>query len=254
MCNGLGGYASGTLGGLPTRRYHGLLIAGLPNPAGRVMMLSSLAVQLKLPEGSAHARVDVGWVPSTMTAGVALELVAFSLELGLPVWRSAGFGVTLERRVVLSHAHNTTMIEYRLLEGGPVRLELRPALQFRGHDEPVSTAVPAAYPLTAYGARLELLAPAPLPPLRLHLTGKRTSFVIEPMSVPDLAYSTEESRGYASRGQLSKIVSNAAMYLEPHTDQIFEDVPPFQPFYIYIERLASRNAMQTCSQRISQPP
>jgi hypothetical protein len=32
--NGLGGYASGTIGGIPSRRYHGLLIAALPNPAG----------------------------------------------------------------------------------------------------------------------------------------------------------------------------------------------------------------------------
>jgi glycogen debranching enzyme len=87
-------------------------------------------------------------------------------------------------------------------EGGPIRLELRPALQFRGHDEPVSTAIPEAYPLHAVAARIELAAPLPLPPLRLHLTGERTSFVIEPMAVPDIAYATEESRGYASRGKL----------------------------------------------------
>src|SRR5204863_9932024 len=41
VANGLGGYACGTIGGIPTRRYHGLLVAALPNPAGRVMMLSS---------------------------------------------------------------------------------------------------------------------------------------------------------------------------------------------------------------------
>ncbi|HEY0193988.1 MAG TPA: glycogen debranching enzyme N-terminal domain-containing protein, partial [Kofleriaceae bacterium] len=35
VCNGLGGYAGGTLGGAPTRRYHGYLIAAQPNPAGR---------------------------------------------------------------------------------------------------------------------------------------------------------------------------------------------------------------------------
>src|SRR6185369_13776085 len=73
--------------------------------------------------------------------------------------------------------------------------------QFRGHDEPVSTAVPDAYPLTCYGNRIEVIAPAPLPPLRLHLAGSRTSFVLEPLGVPDLVYSTEASRGYESRGQ-----------------------------------------------------
>ena len=198
VCNGLGGYASGTIQGVPTRRYHGYLIAALPNPAGRVMMLNSLAVQVKLPD----RRIDVGWVPPTVAAGVCLDLVEFTLEVGLPVWRYRGFGVTLEKRVVASHTHNTMVIELRLLEGGPLRLELRPSIQFRGHDEPVSTQVPEAYPLTAFGSRIELAAPGPLPALKLHLSGRRTSFVIEPMSVPDIAYSTEESRGYASRGQL----------------------------------------------------
>ncbi|MDQ6695133.1 MAG: S-layer homology domain-containing protein [Chloroflexota bacterium] len=48
----------------------------------------------------------------------------------------------------------------------------------------------------------------------------------------------------ASRGQLSKIVSNAAGFTEAHTEQTFEDVPTDNPFYVYIQRLASRDVMQ----------
>src|SRR5262249_640743 len=40
VTNGLGGYASGTVTGSITRRYHGLLISALPNPLGRMMMLN----------------------------------------------------------------------------------------------------------------------------------------------------------------------------------------------------------------------
>jgi predicted glycogen debranching enzyme len=202
VCNGLGGYASGTLRGIPTRRYHGLLVAALPNPAGRVMMLNALAVQLRIHEGARPARVDVGWVPPELSAGAGLELVEFRLELGLPVWRFAGFGVTIEKRIVLSSGHNTTLILYRMLDGSPLRLEIRPLVHFRSHDDPVSTELPEAYPLTAYGARLELVPPHDLPRLRLHLAGPRASFVIEPRQAPDLTYPTEESRGYASRGHL----------------------------------------------------
>ncbi len=197
--NGLGGYASGTLGGCPTRRYHGLLISALPNPAGRVMMLNALAEVIRLTD---HSRCDLGWVESTFSQGKCLELVELELELGLPVWRFRGHGVAIERRVAMAYGHNTTIVTYRLLEGGPVRLELRPALQFRGHDEPVSTAVPEAYPLHAVGARIEVAAPAPVPGLRLHLEGVRPTFVIEPRAVPDIGYVVEERRGYASRGQL----------------------------------------------------
>lgn len=48
----------------------------------------------------------------------------------------------------------------------------------------------------------------------------------------------------ASRGQISKIVSNAARFGEAHTEQTFEDVGTASAFYIYIQRLASRNVMQ----------
>src|SRR4029077_16932953 len=48
VTNGLGGYASGTLLGAITRRYHGLLIAALPAPLGRVVMLNQLTEHLEL--------------------------------------------------------------------------------------------------------------------------------------------------------------------------------------------------------------
>jgi hypothetical protein len=47
----------------------------------------------------------------------------------------------------------------------------------------------------------------------------------------------------ATRGQISKIVSNAAGFSEPHTEQTFQDVAPGSTFYDFIERLASRGVM-----------
>jgi len=199
VTNGLGGYASGTLGGAPARRYHGLLVAALPNPAGRAMMLNYLGEQLRLRDGS---RVDLGWAAPTLGTGATLPLLEFRLELGLPVWTFSDGKLTVERRVFLAYRHNTSVIAYRVLGGGPVRIELRPALQFRGHDDPVSTALPEAYALQAFGPRIEVIAPSPYPSLRLHLEGLRGSFVIEPRQTPDLAYAIEQSRGYAGYGQL----------------------------------------------------
>src|ERR1700754_1679335 len=51
VTNGLGGYASGTVGGVSTRRYHGLLIAAMPAPLGRMMMLNHLSEQIRLDDG-----------------------------------------------------------------------------------------------------------------------------------------------------------------------------------------------------------
>src|SRR6266699_2958666 len=51
VTNGLGGYASGTVAGVATRRYHGLLIAALPAPLGRIMTLSHLSEKARLKSG-----------------------------------------------------------------------------------------------------------------------------------------------------------------------------------------------------------
>src|SRR5437588_10654132 len=49
VTNGLGGYASGTVSGAVTRRYHGLLIAALPGPLGRIVMWSHVSEFVRVP-------------------------------------------------------------------------------------------------------------------------------------------------------------------------------------------------------------
>ena len=56
LANALGGYASGTVGGVVTRRYHGLLVAALPAPLGRVVMLNHLLECLTPPGGTRRRR------------------------------------------------------------------------------------------------------------------------------------------------------------------------------------------------------
>ena len=44
VTNGLGGYAAGTVSGIPTRRYHSFLVAALPAPFGCMMLLPRTSV------------------------------------------------------------------------------------------------------------------------------------------------------------------------------------------------------------------
>src|SRR5881397_2345413 len=85
VTNGLGGYASGTVGGAITRRYHGLLISALPNPLGRMMMLNGLSERLRLPDRSVvyTGAEELSAVPPEHT----LKVSEFRLEAGLPIWR-----------------------------------------------------------------------------------------------------------------------------------------------------------------------
>jgi len=69
--------------GAITRRYHGLLIAAMPNPLGRMMMLNGLSE--RLPDRR------VMYTGAEELAGISPEatlvLSEFRLEAGLPVWR-----------------------------------------------------------------------------------------------------------------------------------------------------------------------
>src|SRR3954452_8884274 len=123
VTNGLGGYASGTVSGVMTRRYHGLLVAALPAPFGRVVMLNHLAEHLRLPDGRKIALGGEERVGSSPELHGAQYLREFRLEVGLPVWQFDLGGWTLEKRLLLPHQQNTVHIGYALVSGeGPVRL------------------------------------------------------------------------------------------------------------------------------------
>src|SRR5262245_56047548 len=109
VTNGLGGYASGTIGGIATRRYHGLLIAALPAPEGRCLVLPRIDECLLLAGGVC---LGLGRDPETAGAQSAghLPLEEFRLEQGMPVWRYSGRGIVIERRVLMPHAQNTAHV------------------------------------------------------------------------------------------------------------------------------------------------
>jgi predicted glycogen debranching enzyme len=203
VTNALGGYASGTVVGAATRRYHGLLVAALPAPLGRVMMFNHLLEQVRLPGGH---RVQFGG-EERAEGGLELHGTAhlreFRLEAGLPVWRYQFDGATLEKRVLLSHLQNTVYLRFELVEGGgPVRLKLRPSVHFRPHDAAVSGAHTGPYVLTAVDNRYELSARDSFPPLRMRFTGQRAAFTIDGQELPHILYRVELSRGYDCRGTL----------------------------------------------------
>src|SRR6478752_10735301 len=85
VTNGLGGYASGTVSGVASRRYHGLLIAALPAPLGRWVMLNHLTELIRLPDGTT-LRIGGEERGRELQLHGADVLREFRLEMGLPVW------------------------------------------------------------------------------------------------------------------------------------------------------------------------
>jgi predicted glycogen debranching enzyme len=204
VTNGLGGYASGTVAGAVTRRYHGLLVAALPAPLGRTVMLNHLAEELRLPGGM---RVSLGGTESS--AGIDLPgatfFADFHLDTGLPVWRYRVDGHVVEKRIVMPHFQNTVVVIYRLIEGaGALRLRLRPSAHFRSYDAPVDAPLEAPCRLVADDNRYEMYAAAQdIPPLRfMQRGGERPALVLMPQHHTSIAYRIERDRGYEAIGHM----------------------------------------------------
>jgi predicted glycogen debranching enzyme len=203
VTNGLGGYASGTISGVVTWRYHGLLIAALPAPLGRVVMLNHLSEHLRLPDGRC---LQIGGEETRHSEGAIAGnefITEFRLENQMPVWRYEVDGVVLEKFLVLLHGQNTVHINYRLLSGREtLRLELRPSMHFRGHERSVSEMPGRDYVFSAEAGRYEVFAGEALPVLRMVLKGDHTAFIYDGGTQREIIYQKEADRGYESRGIL----------------------------------------------------
>jgi glycogen debranching enzyme len=85
VTNGLGGYSSSTMAGVITRRYHGILVAALPNPIGRIVMLNHLGERLVLGDRSAFLNSEER-AGGRLDPDAAALITDVRLEAGLPVW------------------------------------------------------------------------------------------------------------------------------------------------------------------------
>jgi predicted glycogen debranching enzyme len=204
VTNGLGGYASGTIAGAITRRYHGLLIAALSAPLGRTVMLSHVAEQVRHADGRRYeigGRERSGDAPDALGLGFLTE---FRLEAGLPVWRYDVGGLVIEKRVFLSHMQNTVYLMYELLSGADrVELALRPSVNFRAQEAPVSEPLGSPYEFRSVDEKFEIaLKGGALPPLRMKLDASDATFTLKGKRLDHVLYPVEESRGYQARGDL----------------------------------------------------
>jgi predicted glycogen debranching enzyme len=209
VTNGLGGYASGTVLGPITRRYHGLLIAALPNPYGRFMTLHGLSERFRR---AGREVLFAGPRDLADREGTMLTPLEFRLECGLPVWKYDVWGCLIEKRVLMPYRQNTVYVEYRYTQGeGAIRLGLRPGIQFRNHDAQIDPGIDTAYTVEMRDWRLEVksaevksaeLKSAMVTTVLRLKTNPAAAFTYDPKIVP-IDYPAEQHRGYPFQGRLS---------------------------------------------------
>ena len=133
---GAGAYASSTLAGTHTRRYHGLLVAALDAPCGRHVMVSHVDASLEIPDPSARRAARQRWdlakhqFPSVDPEATPFYLARFDQD-PLPRWTYEVAGGTLEVTLALVRGENAIALRYAWRGPQPVLLKLRPLLAVR---------------------------------------------------------------------------------------------------------------------------
>jgi predicted glycogen debranching enzyme len=141
--NGIGGFASSTITGLNTRRYHGLLVAATKPPLGRILMLSKLEETLII-NGSRYELSANQYAGALYPQGFQYQ-TGFRLE-PFPIFTYEIEGITIEKSVLMIQGENSAVVQYEMRERGGTSssgsqsisrgsrsLELRPLIAFRDY-------------------------------------------------------------------------------------------------------------------------
>ena len=131
VTNGLGGFASGTVAGTATRRYHGLLVAALQPPVKRTLLVNGLDESVRYLE-TVHSLATNRWTSGFISPRGYLQIESFYLEGCKPVWRYALADALVEKRIWMKQGENTTYVQYSLLRGnGAIELEGKVLVNYR---------------------------------------------------------------------------------------------------------------------------
>ncbi|MBD1822031.1 amylo-alpha-1,6-glucosidase [Cyanobacteria bacterium FACHB-DQ100] len=133
VTNGIGGFASGTIAGLLTRRYHGLLIAALNPPLDRTLLTTKLEESVQY--GTEIYPLSTNrWVDRTVKPQGYKQIERFFLEGTVPVWRYACGDAILEKRIWMQQGENTTYVHYQLHRATqPLTLTFKAFINYRDY-------------------------------------------------------------------------------------------------------------------------
>jgi len=133
VTNGLGGYASGTVAGLLTRRYHGLLVAATSPPTGRTLLVPKIDESVTYG-GRVYALAANRWADGTVDPCGFTSIESFRLDGTAPVWRYAFADAILEKRVWMKRGANVTLVRYEVARStAPVELRVTVFIDGRDH-------------------------------------------------------------------------------------------------------------------------
>lgn len=133
VTNGIGGYASGTVAGLLTRRYHGLLVAALQPPLGRTLLLAKLD-ETAIYDRHQYALHSNRWRNGIVEPQGHFHIENFALDGTIPTWKYACADALLEKRIWMEQGKNTTYISYSLQRASrPLTISIEALVNYRDY-------------------------------------------------------------------------------------------------------------------------
>ena len=131
VTNGIGGYASGTVANLLTRRYHGLLVAALKPPLERTLLVSKLDDTVDY-EDRTYPLYSNRWADILVEPHGYRYIEHFHLEGTTPIWTFSFGGALMEKSIWMQPGANTTYIFYRVRRSStPLTLTVRAMANYR---------------------------------------------------------------------------------------------------------------------------
>jgi predicted glycogen debranching enzyme len=131
VTNALGGYASSTVAGVNTRRYHGLLVAALTPPVERTVLVAG-SLDWAVYDGQRYPLATHEYGDGIVDPVGYPHIQSFELDGTLPVWTFAFGDALLEKRVWMADGSNTSYVVYCVIHASqPVDLEVAPLVTYR---------------------------------------------------------------------------------------------------------------------------
>lgn len=197
VTNGIGGYASSTITGANTRRYHGLLVAPLKPPLARVVMLSKIDEEVQV-SGTTYRLGTNEYESGTIHPDGYLYLERVELDGMIPTffYRAANF--SLAKTVWMEYGHNTTYVRYALdAVSMPIRLTLLPLCTYKEFHTEVRGSLDWHFGVDARPGEVTITAHSGAMPYRF-LLPPALNFVPLDIWYWRFRHRVEQARGYES--------------------------------------------------------
>ncbi|MEP6902877.1 MAG: amylo-alpha-1,6-glucosidase [Actinomycetota bacterium] len=200
--NGIGGFASATISGANSRRYHAILIAATKPPLGRITMLSKFEETLTIGEKSYE--LSANQYPNSVYPQGFKYLKSFRLD-PFPIWTFAIEGIEIEKKIFMANGENTTLCGWTVKwraesQKSRVGLELKPLLSFCDYHalQHENSLVKADYEVSETGVSVKPYNDLP----ELFFAHNAESIKTTALWYRNFEYAIEKERGFDFREDL----------------------------------------------------